>query len=235
MNLSLLGWWMRKQIREFYTLISRVESTNIERQMQLNALHSTALFVEEHCSKAKSCGDRFDLIEYALTQVSLKGLYLEFGVHTGKSINFTAKRVKSEVEVHGFDSFDGLPEYWRDGYDKGVFSLGSKLPKVKNNVTLHPGWFSETLPEFIKTLSSDDVIAFLHIDCDLYSSTKTIFEELGTYIRPKTIILFDDYFNHPNWQNGEHLAFMELVETQKLGYEYIGFNKFSDQVLVRIL
>jgi Macrocin-O-methyltransferase (TylF) len=233
MELSLLDWWLRKQIRQTFTRISRTETTNIERQMQINALHSTTAFVEENFSDATSFGDRFDLIAYALSQVFLSGLYLEFGVHTGKSINFSAKRVKSDI--HGFDSFDGLPEFWRDGYDKGVFSLGSKLPKVQSNVILHPGWFDKTLPEFIKTLAPDDVIAFLHIDCDLYSSTKTIFDELGIYIQPKTIILFDDYFNHPHWQQGEHKAFLELVERYQLSYEYIGFNKFGDQVAVRIL
>jgi Methyltransferase domain len=235
MELSLFSWWMRKRIRQTSTFISRTQTTNIERQMQINALRSTTLFVEENFATAKRCGDRFDLIEYSLSQVSISGMYLEFGVHTGKSINFTAKRVKPEVMVHGFDSFDGLPEYWRDGFDKGVFSLGKKMPKVSSNVTLHPGWFNETLPEFVKTLSPEDTIAFLHIDCDLYSSTKTIFDELGAYIRPKTIILFDDYFNHPNWEKGEHQAFLELAEKHKFSYEYIGFNKFSDQVALRIL
>ena len=50
------------------------------------------------------------------------GLILELGVASGQSINFIADNLPDTATaqgnglVHGFDSFEGLPERWRDGY-----------------------------------------------------------------------------------------------------------------------
>lgn len=44
-------------------------------------------------------------------------LWLEFGVESGNTIStFTNDK------VYEFDSFEGLPEKWRDGFDKGAFT-----------------------------------------------------------------------------------------------------------------
>jgi hypothetical protein len=53
--------------------------------------------------------------------------------------------------------------------------MQGKFPDVRINVQLIKGWFNETLPKFTNLLESDDKIALLHIDCDIYSSTKTVF------------------------------------------------------------
>ena len=53
-------------------------------------------------------------------------------------------------KVYGFDSFEGLPEKWRNGFEKGTFNRNGNLPKVNNNVELIKGWFDDTLPNFIK-------------------------------------------------------------------------------------
>ena len=111
--------------------------------------------------------------------------------------------------VHGFDSFEGLPEHWRPGWDKGHFAL-SALPQVKPNVTLHVGGFEQTLPGFCA--QHGDNLAFLHFDGDLYSSAKTVLAHLGPRIVPGTVIQFDDYLNYPGWIHSEHRAFTEFVE-----------------------
>lgn len=77
-------------------------------------------------------------------------LWLEFGVASGKTINYISQFTKDKV--YGFDSFEGLPEKWRDGFDKGAFSRNGNLPQVNNNVELIKGWFNETLPDFIKNI-----------------------------------------------------------------------------------
>lgn len=66
-------------------------------------------------------------------------------------------------KVHGFDSFERLPESWQ-GYhlDAGHFSRDGRMPRVRVNVTLHPGWFKDTLPPFVKSLRQP--IALLHVD-----------------------------------------------------------------------
>jgi hypothetical protein len=179
---------------------------------------------------AKSVNNRLNLHEYALSKVEFNGLYLEFGVHTGKSINYLAS--KTTNLVYGFDSFEGLPEFWRQGFVKGHFQLND-LPDVQKNVKLIKGLFNETLPLFLKNNSNNN-IAYLHIDCDLYSATRTVFESLKTMIIPGTIIVFDEYFNFTGWENHEFKAFQEFLLETKLTYKYLVYNELHQQVAVRI-
>ena len=75
-------------------------------------------------------------------------LWLEFEVASGRTINYISKFTNDKV--YGFDSFEGLPEKWRDGFEKGAFNRNGNFPKVNNNVELIKGWFDNTLPNFIK-------------------------------------------------------------------------------------
>ena len=47
-----------------------------------------------------------------------------------------------------------------------------------------------------------------------------------------TVILFDEYFNYPNWQQHEFKAFQELVIEHDIKYTHLGFAR--QQVAVRI-
>jgi hypothetical protein len=67
-------------------------------------------------------------------------LWLEFGVCTGTTINYISKFTKDKV--YGFDSFEGLPEKWRNDCDKGHFNRNGVLPQVNTNVELIKGWFN---------------------------------------------------------------------------------------------
>ena len=149
-------------------------------------------------------------------------LWLEFGVASGKTINYISKFTKDKV--YGFDSFEGLPEKWRDGFDKGVFSSNGILPKVNNNVELIKGWFDETLPKFIK--DQNKKVSFIHMDADLYSSTKCIFNCLKDYIDNDCIIVFDELLNYPGFdgEKGELKAFYEFITENDVKYEWIGMN-----------
>ena len=115
-------------------------------------------------------------------------MWLEFGVNRGGTINYIAGF--TEGEVHGFDSFVGLPEDWRPGFAKGRFSQNEILPKVKDNVHLHKGWFNETLPPFIA--SQGKKVSFLHLDGDLYSSTKIVLDELKDFFATDCVVVFDE-------------------------------------------
>jgi hypothetical protein len=92
-------------------------------------------------------------LTYVFEKIRLKHkpgtLWLEFGVASGKTINYISKFTTGKV--YGFDSFEGLPEKWRDGFDKGAFNMNGILPKVNHNVELIKGWFNNTLPDFIKS------------------------------------------------------------------------------------
>lgn len=171
-----------------------------------------------------------DLLTACIREISFDGLYLEFGVYSGQSINHIAS--KTDKIVHGFDSFQGIPEDW-NSVPAGTFSTNGQLPNVAKNVDLHVGYFKETLPEFIKKYSDD--VAFIHIDSDLYSSAHTVLFCLRKQIKKGTIIVFDEYFNYPGWQNHEYLAFQEFIEQTGLQYEYIAFCSKGFSVGVRII
>jgi len=110
-------------------------------------------------------------LKYVFENIKLRHkpntLWLEFGVASGKTINYISKFTNDKV--YGFDSFEGLPEKWRNGYDKRAFNRNGNLPRVNNNVELIKGWFNETLVNFIQTHNKK--VSFIHMDADLYSST----------------------------------------------------------------
>jgi hypothetical protein len=132
--------------------------------------------------------------------------------------------------VFGFDWFHGLPEAWRAGFPQGAFA--GSVPQVRENVELVQGLFEESLPKFLKAHRGE--VGLLHVDCDLYSSTKTIFHYLADRIVPGTIIVFDEYFNYTGWRLHEHKAFQEFVAEHHRTYDYLGLVPHHQQVCVRI-
>jgi hypothetical protein len=196
-------------------------------------------FVETHCENAKRLQSDAEVIRYASDSVTLKGAYLEFGVCTGKSINFIAA-LNPHNTIHGFDSFEGLPEDWVRGdriWPKGslAFKDSHMIPPVHHNVRLYKGLFRDVLPEFKSNILKDDLIAFLHIDCDLYSSTRDVFENLGDRLVPGSIIVFDELYNYPGSELHEWKAFQEFLTNRSLGVEFIAYNENHEQVAVKII
>jgi hypothetical protein len=165
-------------------------------------------------------------LNYIFENIKLKHkpntLWLEFGVASGNTINYISQFTNDLV--YGFDSFKGLPEKWRDGFNKGAFNRNGNLPNVNPNVVLIKGWFNETLPNFI--LTQDKKISFIHVDCDLYSSTKYIFDTLRDYIDNDCVIIFDELLNYPGFDGptGELKAFYEFITENDVNYEWIGMN-----------
>jgi hypothetical protein len=192
------------------------------------AAQESALFVQAELPMAPTFHNKFELLQASLAQ-ACPGLHCEFGVYKGETINFIASKVGATV--HGFDSFEGLPEDWRSGFTRGRFSL-AVLPKVAGNVVLHKGWFSNSIPKWLH--ETPGAIGFLHIDCDLYSSTKSIFGALSERIVPGTVIQFDDYFNYPGWRTGEHRAFTEFCSENQITFDYLGYVPTDEQIAVKI-
>ena len=204
--------------------------------LNFKAMRESAELVEKNMESAlvfdtRDSTQRLNVLDHALSQTMIDGFALEFGVFRGKSINIIAGFLP-EKQIYGFDSFEGLPEDW-NGYfwEKGHFAV-DHLPQVPDNVTLVKGWFSDTLPVFVKE-SKIDAISFLHVDSDLYSSAKTIFDSLKEFIKVGTIIVFDEYYNYVNWKNGEYKAFMEFCESERVQFTYLAFGHY--QVSVRII
>ena len=220
--------------------------------------------------------------------------FLEFGVHEGKDLvrmavflrsiekrNFTRSQKKnsntdididididtepSYTTLHGFDSFEGLPEDWINGqigtddkpyHKQGAFDTGGEPPDVESlvdhslklryhkrtnrtavavaappkcvdNIEFHKGWFHESLPPFLDDHDGTPV-AFVHADADLYTSTLTFLRLICSrrLFRKGSVIVFDEFWNYPNWENGEHKAWYEIVAEFGLEskYEYFGYH-----------
>jgi len=178
------------------------------------------------------------VLEMAAHHVKIDGVYLEMGVWSGRTINFISTLFPNKC-IHGFDSFEGLPEDWirndTDKFARGFFKLKDEsLPRVEENVQLHVGYFNETLPLFVQNYLKDKTIAFLHIDCDLYTSTKQVFDILGDYMVDGTVIVFDELYNYPGSKNHEWKAFMEFVKSRNVTPVFICYNKLHEQVAVKI-
>jgi hypothetical protein len=181
--------------------------------------------------KPKLLGSGHAVLKKAYEAISLQnGLILEFGVRHGTSIRQLASLTSKSI--YGFDSFEGLPEDWHLE-SKEVYSTRGKIPKVPPHVTLISGWFEETLPLFLAKHEED--VALINIDCDIYSSTKTVLDLLSPRIKQGTIILFDEYIGNLHWQEDEHKAFMESIDTYHWKYEYVCYSAYTKQVLVKIL
>lgn len=208
------------------------DSFDIDKLAWLTAGISSSRYALGKMQNAKRFGGSHELLSFALSQVSLDGLFLEFGVFSGRTISHIA-RLSPISTIYGFDSFEGLPETWRPGFPKGAFSV-PEMPRVPRNVELIPGWFDRTLPAFCDSHRGEK-IAFLHVDCDLYSSTQTIFAQLKSFIALGTIIVFDEYFNYPGWEQHEVKAFKEFCNSNGVHYHYIGLVPHHQQVAVRII
>jgi hypothetical protein len=203
------------------------EPFDVERMAYILATVEAAKFFKTSMSMTSNLVTQQGLLDYAIKKVSVGGLWMEFGVFTGTSIRKIATR------IFGFDSFWGLPEDWTNFQKKGRFSLKGSMPtNLPSNVKLVKGWFSETLPEFLK--KHKEPVGFLHIDCDLYSSTNMVLTHLRNRIKKGTIIVFDEFFNFPNWQEHEYKAFMEFIEKNQYEYEFLGFASSHFSVAIRI-
>jgi hypothetical protein len=202
---------------------------DIEQTAILIAGFESARYYTKYMLHCESFHSALELLTYATSKISIPGMICEFGVASGTTINHLARSLPGR-QIHGFDSFAGLPINWRTGFPKGAFA--QPVPVVEPNVSLHIGSFAETLPKFVSSFQDD--AALLHIDCDLYTSTKEIFATLGDRIKPGTVIVFDEYMNYPGWRLHEWKAFREFIAQSGLRYEYIGLVPSHQQVAVKI-
>jgi hypothetical protein len=221
---------VRRSVRKVFEIVV----SDIDLAAALGDPNGAAAFEEKHLRDVPKFKSRADLLAYALKEAKIpEGLYLEFGVYKGASINRLAA-LRPRVRFYGFDSFCGLPEQWTMGAPKGAFTLNGRLPPVRSNVELIAGYFETTLPAFIAAHKGRS-IALMHVDCDLYSSTKYVLFAARELMTEGTVIVFDEFFNFPNWQrSGEFQAFAEFVQAAGLRYEFIGYIRHSVQMAVRI-
>ncbi|MET0763366.1 MAG: class I SAM-dependent methyltransferase [Blastococcus sp.] len=198
--------------------------------VEQEAMRTSAQFLRAEFGPAEPYFDKYETLRDALARAPQEGLFLEFGVASGSTLEVIVERAPAHT-VYGFDSFEGLPEDWRPGFPAGAFAT-EKLPDVPG-ADLVVGLFEDTLPAFLE--QHPGPVAFLHLDADLYSSTRTVLTALAPRLRAGTVIVFDEYFNFPGWEEHEHRAWTEFVAEHELRFEYLGYTADDEQVVVRLL
>lgn len=187
-------------------------------------------YIAQTCGEnTKFLGTSAEVLRMAIKMAKNEGMVLEFGVRHGTSIRLIAD--EADQQVHGFDTFEGLPEDWHEER-AGSYSTRGALPQVPDNVDLHKGLFEDTLPAFLERQSG--MVRLVNVDCDLYSSTRTVFEHLGERVTHGTVIVFDEYLCHPHWREDEFKAFQEAALSHGWAYDYIAFSLFTKQAVVLI-
>ncbi len=166
---------------------------------------------------------RHSLLRLA-AQMSEPGTACEFGVFTGESLKVI--RNYRKPPVYGFDSWQGLPEAWVFGdakHEKGHFAC-DKPKDLATGTYLVDGFFEQSLPDWLE--AHPEPIKLIHLDADLYSSTKTVLTLLNDRIEKDTILIFDELLNldgsYSNWQDGEWKAICEWMNEYHREVEPIG-------------
>jgi SAM-dependent methyltransferase len=194
----------------------------------------------------KPLDSREDSLDYAIKNLEHRHLdWAEFGVWKGDTAKFLLKRLPKNNSLYLFDSFKGLPETWffQDGrvwkdHREGYFAIPEKdIPKFEDyRIKMKIGWFEDCLPQFVK--EHDHPLGLIHVDCDIYASTKQIFDSLNELIIQGTIIVFDEYYNYDveraGWMDHEYKAFQEFVKNKRRKYEYLARTN-EEQVVIKIL
>lgn len=197
----------------------------------ISAASTSAALIDLLMGDAKACATRIDVMRTAFQAAKSDGFICELGVYRGQSLNEIARHYAPSA-VHGFDTFTGLPVFWREGFPEGAFDVTSEKLVFEKNCVLHKGLFSDTLPVFLEEVVGPAKL--IHVDCDLYSSTVSALEALAPRIKTGTVIVFDEYFNYPGWQEHEHKALDEFLKVSQLKCEYISYNKIGQQVAIII-
>jgi hypothetical protein len=131
--------------------------------------------------------------------------------------------------LHGFDSFEGLPEYWNGRNPKGHFGVEGRVPQLDDpRVTFFKGWFQDTLPKY-EPPPFDTLV--LNIDCDLYSSTIYVLNTLRALIKPGTYVYFDEFYDRFH----EMRAFDEFLLSSGLRFELIAADSGLSRTVFRCI
>ena len=160
-----------------------------------------------------------------------------------KSKNYTR-------HFYAFDSFEGLPSIniLDEGdarFDKGRYYCSKE--KFINNllkenvdqkkVTITKGFYEDSLNEQLKKEINLKRAAIVFIDCDLYSSTRSVLNFITNLINNGSIIIFDDWFTYKGDPNkGEQKACGEWLKKNKniTLIPYKSFHAFQMSFIVNI-
>lgn len=178
---------------------------------------------------------RLEMLQKAIQYVTnekVPGAYFEFGVARGLTFSgayLLSKKYNAPItHFHAFDSFEGFPELGAVDSEFVRFETGDekwsttefettlrKAGVQKNAVSIHPGWFKDSLTEKLSSqfIETNTKASLIWIDCDLYTSTKEVLDFITPLLQNGTVVVFDDWFcYHADPAKGERRALAEYLE-----------------------
>jgi Methyltransferase domain len=153
--------------------------------------------------------DREAVLRFALSQCrTIEGSVLEFGVYQGATLRLLAGEAGGRRSLVGFDSFKGLPEDWGTLLPKGHFETELPAFPREYNIRLEVGRIEDTLPQFLAR--EPGAIALVHIDCDLYPTTRFVLDHVLPHMPAGGVVVFDEYYGYPTFSEHEYRAWREV-------------------------
>ncbi len=145
------------------------------------------------------------------SQTGVKGDYAEVGVFKGATAKAISESKKNK-HLHLFDTFEGLPKtrkkldrrYKTNMFKSNYDRVKSKL-SVYKNVHIYKGLFPETAGPVV-----DKKFSFVHLDVDLYESTRDSLEFFYPRMSKGGILISHDYH-----ADGVKKAFTDFFKDKK--------------------
>lgn len=238
----LLNLTLGRVIRFLQSMSLSRRKIDINDLLYEKALKDTADFVYSEMQLASFFRTREELWKFSVFNSNLReaeiknkvntNFFAEFGTWKGDSINYFSSLLPNTL-LHGFDSFFGLNEDWSGTpIKRGHFSLGGKLPKVNDNVILHPGIFVDTVPKFVSGMRKLQA-GIIHIDSDTFEAASFVLKAMKPTIKKGTLIIFDEFMGYPNWKAHEFKAWSEFSIQNKIKFEFIAYTQVAAAVLIK--
>ena len=139
--------------------------------------------------------EAYSIYSTAQRTAKVRGSIAEVGVYRGGSARLICD-VKADRELHLFDTFAGMPSTssWDPDFRAGTFV--SSFEDVQNylkpfpNVHFHQGFFPDTAQGL-----EDLTFSFVHLDVDLYESTRSGLAWFYPRLNKGGILISHDYVN----------------------------------------
>jgi hypothetical protein len=174
------------------------EVVNYHQAHRMNAVEEIRDILGEWPTMTMGVDEAY-LLRSAVQQTSkIEGDLAEVGVYRGASAKVIAE-VKGDRVLHLFDTFEGLPEPGRidSAFHQGQYACG--LERVREylsrypNVQFHKGCFPQDTGDSVE----DRAFSFVHLDVDLYESTRNALRFFYPRVNRGGVIVSHDYVQFP--------------------------------------
>ncbi len=190
------------------------------------ATAESAAYCYDRMPNAALARDRFSLLSSAVDWCGAHGLVLEFAETGGRTIRHLAELLPHR-QVFGFSSGENKVPSWRP-----TGRRDQPAPPPQANIMFIGGYYGDTVARCLA--HQTDAVDLLHLCTDTRETTYLVLSQLASRIGVGSVIVFDQYFNHPMWRQHAFRAFQDFVGANDLTYEYLGFVPTDQQVCVRI-